>query len=545
MNMKKIVCILLTLITITAVFAGCGSKTEYMDMIYPFGGNINSYDPQVASTADEFLLIENCYEGLVRCDDDGNIIPGCAESWEISENGLKYTFHLQKDLRWYIYDKVAKRMGEKYNPEITAFDFAFALQRAADPNTNCPLYSTISVIENAPKINAGQLDKSELGVNAIDNYTLEIWLSSPDSTFLQTLSTAVAMPCNEEFFDKTNGRYGLNWQYTLFNGQFAVTSVLDTSYVLKKNKSYNGPSPAKATDLTFKIVDEGTSLADQIKSGYYDAAYIRGYESIEISDKSGITLLPYSNTTWTLVMNTNSGILSAGNARHAIALSLSDIDLEKYPYLTKAKGFIPPSCKTENASYTDNSFDVTEKSDSSKAVSLWKTAVEATSTYTIDLTVLTPKNMEDIAKLLLQGIQSSIGSISNAEEDKKINFSLKLETLTESELKTAVNLGEYDIALYPLTATASSPVSFLQLFTDSNITGFDTSAFESALQNAKSADTANTAAACRICEEKLIASHCYVPLFYESSYYASAKGVTGVQFHPGSGRVSFVSAERK
>ena len=71
------------------------------------------------------------------------------------------------------------------------------------------------------------------------------------------------------------------------------------------------------------------------------------------------------------------------------------------------------------------------------------------------------------------------------------------------------------------------------------------SAFESALQNAKSADTANTAAACRICEEKLIASHCYVPLFYESSYYASAKGVTGVQFHPGSGRVSFVSAERK
>ncbi|MDE6123615.1 MAG: hypothetical protein K2G22_00085, partial [Eubacterium sp.] len=413
------------------------------------------------------------------------------------------------------------------------------------PNTACPLYSTISVIENAPKINAGQLDKSELGVNAIDNYTLEIRLSSPDNAFLQTLSTAVAMPCNEEFFNKTNGRYGLSWQYTLFNGQFAVTSVLDTSYVLKKNKSYNGPSPAKATDLTFKIVDEDTSLADQIKSGYYDAAYIRGYESTEISEKSGITLLPYSNTTWTLVMNTNSGILSAGNARHAIALSLSDIDLEKYPYLTKAKGFIPPSCKTENVSYTDNSFDVTEQSDSAKAVSLWKTAVEATSTYTIELTVLAPKNMEDIAKQLLQGIQSSIGSISNAEEDKKIDFSLKLETKTESELKTAVNLGEYDIALYPLTATASSPVSFLQLFTDSNITGFDTSEFNSSLQNAQSADAANTAAACRICEEKLIATHCYVPLFYEASYYASAKGVSGVQFHPGSGRVSFVSAERK
>ncbi|MDE5996364.1 MAG: hypothetical protein K2G56_05540, partial [Eubacterium sp.] len=71
-----------------------------------------------------------------------------------------------------------------------------------------------------------------------------------------------------------------------------------------------------------------------------------------------------------------------------------------------------------------------------------------------------------------------------------------------------------------------------------NVTGFDESKFTDALNNAQSA---NTAAACLDCERKLIDTHCYIPLFYESRYYANAKGVSGIQFHPGSGRVSFVN----
>ena len=79
---KRFISILLCLILIAAVFAGCGSSNNYLDLIYPFGGNVNSYDPQIASTSDEFLIIENTFEGLVRCDDEGNITPGCDESWD-------------------------------------------------------------------------------------------------------------------------------------------------------------------------------------------------------------------------------------------------------------------------------------------------------------------------------------------------------------------------------------------------------------------------------------------------------------------------------
>lgn len=543
---KRFISILLCLILIAAVFAGCGSSNNYLDLIYPFGGNVNSYDPQIASTSDEFLIIENTFEGLVRCDDEGNITPGCAESWDITEAGLKYTFHLYRGLKWHIFNSVKDRMGEHYDPELTAFDFAFALKRAADPSTESPLYSTISNIYNAPEINKGWIDKSQLGVKAIDNYTLEITLSKPDDGFLKTLSTAVAMPCNEEFFNKTNGRYGLGLQYIMFNGQFRVTDELDNSYILRsccgENGAYKGPTKTAVSNITLKIVDDDESLVEKLKSGYYDAAYIRGYESKEISDKSGISLIPYSNTTWSFLLNARNGILSSANARKAISLALSEINFEDFPYLEKAKGFIPPSCSIGNTSYTKNTKDITEKGNADNAVSLWKKAVEATAIYDIELTVLAPENMADEAKLLLQGVQSSIGSISNAEEDKKISFSLKLETKPESEIKSAVDSGNYDIALYPLTATASSPVSFLKTFTDNNVTGFDESKFSSALGKAQSL---NTADACLECEKKLIDTHCYIPLFYESRYYAAAKGVSGIYFHPGSGRVSFVNTNRK
>lgn len=95
--MKKIISVLLCLAMSVCIFSGC-SKDESIDLIYPFEGDVKSYDPQVASTADEFLIIENCFEGLVRCDDEGNITPGCAESWTVSEDGLTYTFKIKQGL---------------------------------------------------------------------------------------------------------------------------------------------------------------------------------------------------------------------------------------------------------------------------------------------------------------------------------------------------------------------------------------------------------------------------------------------------------------
>lgn len=542
--MKKITSIICCLLLIITVFCGCSSSEKKIDLIYPFSGNINSYDPQVAATADEFLIIENCFEGLVRVDDEGNIHKGCAAGWNVENGGLKYTFDLYKGLKWHIFDSVKERMGEKYNPEITANDFVFALQRAVSPETESPLYSTISCIKNASAINEGSAPADSLGVRAINDYTLEITLEYADDGFMQALSTAVAMPCNREFFEKTNGRYGLDLKYTLFNGQFIVTNELDKSYILKRSESYKGPFPANATDLTLNIVDENEPLAEKLLSGYYDSAYLRGYETPQISEKDKITLIPYSNITWAMIINTNNGILANQDARHALAASLSEPDYERYGFLTKAKGFIPPSCTANGKSFTEQCIDVTNAYNQEEAVSFWKEAVKSDKIYSAELTFLAPDTMEDIAKQMLQGVQSSIGSISNVN-DKKISVSIKLETVPESELKKRAAVKDYDIALYPLKASSASPVSFLQTFSTNNITGFFENDFADRLESAKNSDSSSLVNNCAECEKALIDTYCYTPLFYEADFYASAKGVSGVQFHPGSGRVSFVYADRE
>ncbi|MCC8016888.1 MAG: ABC transporter substrate-binding protein [Clostridiales bacterium] len=542
--MKKALCIFLCIFTAAAVFAGCSKGKAGIDLIYPINGNITSYDPQVASSSDEFLVAENCFEGLVRCDDEGNITPGCASSWNISSDGLTYTFYLQKGLRWYIFPSVKDKMGEDYNPEITAADFVFGLRRAADDLTQCPLYSTISLIQNAPEIHSGNKDASELGVTAADDYTLQITLSSADSGFLQTLSTAAAMPCNEEFFNSTNGRYGLDLKYTMFNGQFVLTSVLDSSYVIKNNSAYNGPSKAAAADVTLKIVSPDDSLSNKLLSGYYDAAYIRGYETEAIGSNSKITLVPYVNTTWTLLMNSSNGILSQKEARQALYLALSEPDYTKYTYLEDAKGYIPPSCKANGVSYTEQAQTITQAQNETEAVNLWKTAVKDAQIYSTEITVIAPKNMENAAKELIQGIQVSIGNISNVD-DKSTDFSLKLETMTESEVKSKAAAGEYDIALYPLVSETESPVAFLQTAAEKALLSSERSEFESAVEKAGSASTESIAAQCAECEKILMDCALCFPVFYESNYYAQAKGVSGVQFHQGSGRVSFIYATRK
>ena len=75
--MKKTISIICCILLVISIFSGCGAKEKKIDLIYPFSGNINSYDPQGAAESDEFLIIENCFVCLVRRYDDGNISPFC------------------------------------------------------------------------------------------------------------------------------------------------------------------------------------------------------------------------------------------------------------------------------------------------------------------------------------------------------------------------------------------------------------------------------------------------------------------------------------
>lgn len=554
--MKKLISILMAAVLVTATFAGCSRTKENINIVYPFSANVNSYDPQVAATGDEYLIIENTFEGLVRLDADGKIVKGAAEKWDISADGLTYTFDIKKGLKWNINtdkdsegkykDSRLEMMGKEFNPDITADDFVFGLRRAVMPETDCPLFSSIANIKNATKIRSGKMKPTSLGVTAVDKYTLQIQLEKQDKDFLQELTCAAAMPCNEEFFKATNGRYGLDTKYILFNGQFYLKQILESSYLLKCNDYYKGDNPTKVNELALKILNDENKndVIKNLESGYYDAAFINGDESNLLSDKD-ITSLPYIDTTWAFILNTKNEILSNKNIRKAFCLGFTKANDKAKEYLSPATNLIPPSCTIGGNNAIKAIGSTCTKQNVLKSTDIWSKEIAQLENTEIEITVLTDNNMEDSTKQMLSGIQEGIGTSLKNKNGDTIAFSLKVEVVDEDELKSRVSSGDYDIALYPFKADNQSPISYLQGFADENLTGFDTAQLKSSIKNANTGGTLNTIAdSIGGAEKAVINSYSVCPMLYETSYYVCAKGVDGIIFHPGTGRVNFVNTVR-
>ncbi|MBQ7204057.1 MAG: peptide ABC transporter substrate-binding protein [Eubacterium sp.] len=558
-SFKGIICSVLAIVLMAGVLSSCSGKDKVIDFIYPFSADVNSYDPQVASTSDEFLIIENTFEGLIRMDDEGNIKKGVADSWEISSDKMTYTFKLKKGLKWNIntekYEEGEKKgefkderlqmLGYEFNPDITAHDFVFALRRAAKPETACPLFSAISSIKNAVAVNSNTKNTSSLGVKALDDYTLQIKLAYPDESFMETLTSAVAMPCNQEFFNATKGRYGLKTKYTLFNGQFYLSQILETSYLLKKNELYLGDSPAKASELTLKISDEDDDIIKNLNSGYYDAAFINGSESAGILKDDNITTKPYINTTWALRFNKNDEVFFNKDMRHAFCIGLSKPVEYEYEYITNANNFMPSSCKIGSNNAVDAVGATVEKQNQKKSIELWRKGLKTIEANEITVKVITPYEMEGTLKELLQGIQSGISTVVTNDEGEAVTLTLKVEAMTEEEMNNAIIKGEYDIAFCPFVATSDSAISFLRSVLNTT-GGYNKESVEKLLVKAEKAhDLSKKAEYIKKAEKAVIKTNLLCPLVYETGYYAEAKGVKGVNFHEGTGRISFIYATRE
>ena len=547
-NIKRALAVLLCLGLVAAVFAGCSSGDEKLDLIYPFAGDVTSYDPQIAATQDDFLIMENVYEGLVRVDDDGTVRPGTAESWDVSADGKTYTFHLKRGCKWHTNDTIQELMGKNFAPDVTADDFVFALQRAADPNTQCPLFSSIASIQNAQAVHAGQKGVSSLGVQASDDYTLVIRLEQADGGFLNALSTAVAAPCNRAFFEATKGRYGLDLEHAMFNGQFIVSRQLDSSYILIQNKTYGGPSPTKVDEVTLTINEDRAAIMKNLVSGLYDAAFLSGHEAASVTaEEDGITTLPYTDTLWSFVFNCSDEFLANSNIRRALCTAFGQANLSEAGYLQAATGYIPPSCTTGGASYRDGAPNAAYTQDTGRATELWKKGLDETEMDAVTLTVLTTSDMEEYVKEVFQDVQASIGKIGSygsGDDAQEIDFTMKTEIVTESELQSRVASGNYQLAFMRFQATSDNPYAFLQQISQqAAYAAAGTSAFNNTLQS-MAERSSNIAELCASGEKEILDTYSVCPVFFETSCYASAKNVSGIQFHAGSGRVNFCNAAR-
>lgn len=289
-------------------------------------GTVNNLDPDASSWTGEYQIVTQSQASLLRIVTDDNdkdtyVEDGC-ESYEVSDDGLTYTFHLREN---YWSD------GEK----VVAQQYVDAALRALNPENG---YSTTEFmpIKNAQAYYDGECDASELGIKAVDENTVEYTLESPNSEFLYYIAYRAGYPCRQDVIDKATSTYGTNVDEMVFNGPFKVTSwVKENSVTLEKNDKYWDAANVKLDSVTMQYVEEYSTQAtlfdaQQLDIVPYNDDYGADWEAqaadgkINYVDKVGA----YSDFLVFAIENGGkSGLMGNANIRQALSLAVDRQEL--------------------------------------------------------------------------------------------------------------------------------------------------------------------------------------------------------------------------
>ena len=299
----------MTAVVLAAAFAflltGCGGSSASTSFTW-FVDNIPAnLDPQVATKAEDVIACENLYGGLVRRNASGELVPDLCERWEISSDGLTYTFYLKSGLTY------TGTKGAATDYAIIAEDFVYAFRRVFDPQTASPYAVEFSAIQNSASVLDGTADPGTLGVSAIGELTLVFRLSERDDTFLSKLTLPGAMPCDEAFFESTRGTYGLSSASTLSSGSFYIYNWTASGLFLRRDVS----SPMIGSlRLVQNTGSTGKSAAQLIADEKCSAALD------DTGEDTSLQSVDYSDTTWALLFNSaEDSVFADQELRQALA----------------------------------------------------------------------------------------------------------------------------------------------------------------------------------------------------------------------------------
>ena len=539
--MKKIICALLAAAMLLSL-TSCLGRGAGKSITYAIDASPSTLDPQYASETGAKIVINNVFEGLVRMNADGEIIPGIAENWEISKDGLTYTFKLQKDTEWYCPSSFKTQYGEdfynKYVQEkVRAADFVYACKRTVDPAIQSPSAGRMMVISGAAEIYAGKADMNTLGVAAPDDTTLIFHLTEPCEDFLSRLTESEFMPCNEEFFKAMKGRYGLTKNTLLCNGPFYLSfwnPEKDGQITIKKNKYYSGQQEVNPISVQISFDANAESIYKKLANGSLTASLL-----IPMSDiPEGVTVAKeIPDTVIGLAFNCSDPVLSNANMRKALCSAVDASLFGEDESFKKANGFIPGCCYVGAQTYRDRIGEQTPtiKQSSKAASKLWAQGLEELEISSVSLTILCPDRFDEILRKQLQRWQKALG----------ISLAISVENMSDADIESAVNSGNYQMAVTVITSEGSNAVDYLSGFADGGIFRYDDVNFLAVMRNLRTAATDDDLInGCFTAEAMILREGVFFPLLSGSSKFVTSDETSGISILDSEDTVCFINARR-
>ena len=458
MKTGKTVKVLLALTTAAGMLAGCGSKTDTDTFRFANDTDIVGMDSTVVDDAMSFNAITAITDGLTTVDVKGNTIPGIAKSWDVSNNGLTYTFHL-RDAKWANGDKV------------TAQDFVYSWHRIIKNVGNYAymLGSEGASIKNADSlINLGTAATDEqlntLGIKATDDKTVVVDLEKNVPYFVGLMSFPCYFPQNQKFVEKCGKNYATKPEYILGNGAYKMTKwIKGNKATFTKNDKYYDAKSVKTKNIEMYLVQDPKTAAQNFDNGKVDYATINSTLVDKYKGKDTFKTIREGYLAY-LICNFKADTTANKNLRHALSYAINRKDL--CDNILKdgsqpATGFVPAQlCKSpsgkdfreESGKYVD--YDV------KKAQEYLDAAKKelGTDTITVDLLYGTDESPMDTFAEYLQGSFTKLKGL-------KVNM---VATVKKDRIYNREASGNFQIACTRWAPDYADPTTFLNVLASSN-----------------------------------------------------------------------------
>ena len=274
------------------VLTACSSssKTSGKTYNYVYGSDPATLDYLATNKKNMTTAVSNGVDGLFENDQYGNLKPSVAEDWSVSQDGLTYTYKIRKGIKWYTSD------GEEY-ANVTAKDFVTGLKHAADTNSEA-----IYLLQNSVKglndyLSGANKDFSNVGIKAVDDYTLQYTLSQPEPYWNSKLTYSVTWPVNGDFLKSKGKDFGKSTDPTsiLYNGPYLLKALTTKSSIeFTKNENYWDKDHVYFDNikLTYDDGSDQESLERNFTDGVYNLARLfptsSNYSKVEKQYKDNI-----------------------------------------------------------------------------------------------------------------------------------------------------------------------------------------------------------------------------------------------------------------
>ncbi|WIH81370.1 peptide ABC transporter substrate-binding protein [Brachyspira pilosicoli] len=448
----------------------CTKETKKIkdELTVNLGYELQSIDPAINDETYGFIYINHAFEGLLTKDINGKIVGGSSDKWEISEDKLKYTFHIREDAKW--------SDGKK----LTADDFVYSYRRVVDPKTASPIAYLMYYIKNAKDINIGKKPIDTLGVTAIDENTLTIELENPTLYFEDILASGGCyVPVREDIINKYGDDWTWNPESYIGNGAYKMTERKpDELIAFELNTNYWDYKNQVAKKINFVLIaDEYISL-NAVRTGDVDfsinAPPIGEIESLikenlmAVSDIIGVYYLDLNNKDKTLSDKRVRKALSLAIDRNYIVSNIG------YGKLIAAESFIPPVVKGLEKSFREESSNfIIANNYSNNIIEAKKLLAEAGYPNGENFPILEVKVSSGFYTTVLEAIQDMW----------KNNLNIDVIVRTEESKITLPfrQSGKYQIARTSWTGDYNDPLTMLQIMTsesDINYSGFSNERYD-------------------------------------------------------------------